>query len=83
MSHLVSPIPDGGNRIQGIQVAGPRPILLLSAYMPCRGVKENIEDFEYCLAQLYELLQKYGNTHYIILSGDFNDDLYDQKSTRR
>ena len=51
--------------------------------MPCRGVKENIEDFEDCLAQLYEILQKYGNTHYIILGGDFNDDLYDQKSTRR
>ena len=51
--------------------------------MPCRGVKENIEDFEDCLAQLYEILQKYGNTHYIILGDDFNDDLYDQKSTRR
>ena len=56
ISHLVSPIPDGGNRLQGIKVAGVKPVLLLSVYMPCRGIKDNIEEFEDCLAQLDEIL---------------------------
>ena len=62
ISHLVSPIPDGGNRLQDIEVARVKPVLLLSVYMPCRGIKDNIEESEDCLAQLDEILQKYGNT---------------------
>ena len=83
ISHLVSPIPDGGNRIQGIEIAGDKPTLLLSVYMPCKGLKANLEDYDDCLAQVHEILQKYGKTHYIIVGGDFNEDITSQKITKR
>ena len=69
IGHLVTPIPDGGNRIQGVEIAGDKPTLLPSVYMPCKGIKDNIEDYEDCLAQVHEILQKYRTTHYIIIGG--------------
>ena len=66
--HLVTPIPNGKNRIQGVQITVAKPTQLLSVYMPCRGIKDiNIEDYEDCLAQIHEILQKYRTTHYIIV----------------
>ena len=41
ISHLMSSIPDGGNRIQGIEIAGAKPILMLSVYMPCKGLRQH------------------------------------------
>ena len=68
IGHLVTPFPDGENRIQGVQIASAKPTLLLSVYMPCRGIKDiNIEDYDDCLAQIHEILQKYRITHYIIV----------------
>ena len=85
IGHLVTPIPDGGNRIQGVEIAGDKPTLLLSVYMPCRGIKDNIEDYEDCLAQVHGILQKFRTTHYIIIGGggDFNMDITYHKSSRR
>ena len=85
IGHLMTPFPDCGNRIQAVQIARAKPTLLLSVYMPCRGIKDiNIEDYEDCLAQINEILQKYRTTHYIIVGvlGDFNEDITCQKSSR-
>ena len=55
--------------------------------MPCKGLKDNLEDSDDCLAQVHEILQKYGKTHYIIVGGgggrDFNEDITSQKVTKR
>ena len=83
IDHLISPITDGGNRIQCVELQGKRPILIISVYMPCRGLKDNIEDFEDCLLQLQEIVTKYSNTHSIILGGDFNEDLSNPDNPRR
>ena len=45
IAHLVQDLPDGGNRIKYIEIKGNMPILAVSVYMPCRGLKENVEDF--------------------------------------
>ena len=51
--------------------------------MPCRGLRDNIDDFEDCLSQLQEIVTKYSNTHSIVLGGDFNEDLSIVNNPRR
>ena len=46
MNHLVTPVPGGGNIMQGIQVAGPRSTLLLSVKMAYRWVNDDLYDPE-------------------------------------
>ncbi|MES9884980.1 MAG: reverse transcriptase family protein [Sedimenticola sp.] len=83
IEHLVTVIPEGGNRIQCIEVNGEEPMLLISVYLPCRGVKDNYDDFCDCLDQVNEIIQKYSETHMILVGGDFNEDLVNEKSSRR
>ena len=82
IDHLVTIVPNSGNRIQCITIRAEKPVLLVSVYMPCRGVTDNFEAFSDCLDQLTEIILKYGNTHNIILGDDFNEDLA-TGSTRR
>ena len=83
IDHLITPITDGGNRIQCVELQGKKPILLISVYMPCRGLRDNIDDFVDCLLQLQEILTKCSNTHAILLGGDFNEDLSNASNHRR
>ncbi len=34
LDHLIHTIPDGGNRIQCIEMKGENPLLIISVYMP-------------------------------------------------
>ncbi|MCG8032572.1 MAG: reverse transcriptase family protein, partial [Candidatus Thiodiazotropha taylori] len=83
LDHLVTMFPDGGNRIQCIQLRTKMPLLLVSVYMPCRGLTDNLEDYLDCLDQLNEIMLKFGHTHSIVLGGDFNEDLVQRKGTSR
>lgn len=83
IDHLITPVPDGGNRIQCAELHGQQPALLISVYMPCRGLRDNIDDFEDCVTQLQEVITKYSDSHSIILGGDFNEDLTVTANTRR
>ena len=51
------------------------PLLLVSVYMPCRGLQGCVEEYEDTLIQLNEVLSKYSNSHRIIIGGDFNEDI--------
>ena len=51
--------------------------------MPCKGLHDNVDEFQDSLAQLHEIIQKFKNTHRILLGGDFNEDLSSQKTTKR
>ena len=64
---LINGIPDGANRIQCIEVQAQQPILIVSSYMQCKGLRDNVDEFEDNLAQLHEVIQKYKNSHYIPL----------------
>ena len=70
IDHLVTEVPDGGNRIQCVAIRTQRPILLISTYMPSKGVNDNYEAFLDCLDQLNEILIKYDDTHDLVL-GEF------------
>jgi hypothetical protein len=34
-----------------------------------------VTEFQECIDEIYELIQKYGNTHKILIEGDLNEDL--------
>ena len=67
LDHLITPVADGGNRIQCVKLQGKQPMLIISVYMPCRRVKDNVNDFEDCLSQLQKLVTKYQDTHAVLL----------------
>ncbi|CAG2253680.1 unnamed protein product [Mytilus edulis] len=76
LDHLVEKINDGSERIICIKInVKPKPILLICAYMPCRGSKQANEQFKECLDQLHEIILKYSDTCTPVLCGDWNCDL--------
>ena len=83
IDHLIAPLPDGGNRIQYVEIKGPEPILLVLAYMPCNGMQGWVDEFEDTLDQLSEITAKY-SSHQIIIGGDFNEDIIEpNKNSKR
>ena len=84
MDQTTNSVQDGANRIQCIELQLQIPILIDSVYMPCRGLKEDIDDFEDCLAQLHEIVPKFRSTHYLFLGGgDFNEDITSTRDSKR
>ena len=47
-------------------------ICLINVYMPCRGYSSSLQDYEDVLAQLCEIINKFGSEHEIIITGDLN-----------
>ena len=83
IDHLVQDLPDGGNRIKCIEIKGNVPILVVSVYMPCRGLKENVEDFADCTDELNEIILKHKSSHKILLGGDRNEDIRKLPTSQR
>ena len=75
IDHLIHVLQDGGNRIQCAELRGENPLLLISVYMPCRGLSDIVEDYNDCLDQLREILLKFSCSHTILLGGDMNEDM--------
>ena len=83
IDHLVTTLSDGSNRIQCIEISCKDPLILVAAYMPCKGLRDNVDDFVDCISQLQEIYQKYSATHTVIFGGDFNEDLQVEKHSER
>lgn len=64
-------LPDGSERTIALQIGG---YTLVNTYLPCRGGKGDVQEFNDELDQLNEVCIKYSNTS-IILTGDMNVDL--------
>ena len=62
----------------------PKPILLVSVYMPCRGQNaDNVLEFIDCTEQLNSIYQMYGCSHNILVGGDINENISVLNSGRR
>ena len=74
IDHIINDLPDGGERIQYVELKADRPLLILSVYLPCKGstYAYNYLEFTDCIDQLNEIMVKYRSTHDILLGGDFN-----------
>ena len=79
------PIQDGSEKIQAVEIqgkAGDR-LHLISVYLPAKGSKNHQIEYHDCVDQLYELYQKYRDSHTIVIGGDMNEDLNNPISNKR
>ena len=51
--------------------------------MPAKGSKNHQIEYHDCVDQLYELYQKYRDSHTIVIGGDMNEDLNNPISNKR
>ena len=66
IDHLVRVLPDGGKRIQCVELLTQQPALVISVYMSCKGLHDNVDEFQDSLAQLQEIIQKFKSSHFIL-----------------
>ena len=84
---MIKPIGLWSERIECVEIKERcnSNILLTSACLrvPAKGSKNHIAEYQEAIDQLYELHQKYNETHIIIIAGDINEDLNKPTSTKR
>jgi stalled ribosome rescue protein Dom34 len=51
------------------------PILCISTYLPTKVENDRYEEYSECIDQIFEIIQKYQNSHEIVIGGDFNEDI--------
>jgi len=60
---FIKPIRDGSEKIQCIELEGfDRNMIIISVYLPAVGRNHQVEYHE-CIDELYEIYQKYSNSH--------------------
>jgi endonuclease/exonuclease/phosphatase family metal-dependent hydrolase len=84
ITHAVTILPDGNERVAAISIAQPhsKDIVIISAYLPCRGNRGAEEDFAENLDAIFEVISKFRPTHEIVICGDFNANLAIQRNSR-
>ena len=83
IDHLITVLPDGGERIQCVLLKSDRPMLIVSVYMLCKGATYNFAEYSDCMDQLNEILSKYKETHDFVIGGDFNETYHTDGSASR
>ena len=85
IDHMIKPIDLGSERIQCVKIKEScnSNILLTSVYLPAKGSKNHLAEYQEAIDQLYELHQKYNETHKIIIGGDINENLNEPTNTQR
>ena len=76
-NHAVKTLEDGSCRTIAIEIhTQDRPICLINTYLPSRGRGHSTEDFNTALDEVSEIVEKFSNSHLIVLMGDFNSSLH-------
>jgi hypothetical protein len=85
IDHLIKILPDGTERIQCIEINSniDTTFLVASVYLLSKGSHDYVDEFFDCIDQLYEIYQKYQGTDKIIIGGDLNEDLNNEKTNKR
>ena len=61
--------------------ASPTNICIINAYLPCRGSHSEME-YDQALDTIQVLIEKYGHSHKILLAGDLNASLLEDRCSR-
>ena len=82
MSKHCTSIPDGTCDVQPIIIqATPRDLCIINVYLPCRG-NHSESEFSSALDAIQVIMEKYNVTHYIILAGNMNASLLENRCSR-
>ena len=80
---LVKVFKEGISRIQCIELKTNIPILCISTYLPSKVENDRYEEYSECIDQIFEIIQKYQNSHEIVIGGDFNENISKNNNSRR
>ena len=81
-SQYVKQIPDGNERVLPVLLERyHEKVCFICAYLPCQGSYTEIE-YQDSLDVLASVIQKYKDTHIIIIAADFNASLFDNRGAR-
>ena len=58
INNIVNPLEIGNDRICCIEILGTTKLLLISVYLPCKGLSLDTIEFCNCIYQLHEIMQK-------------------------
>ena len=83
ISSQVLTIPDGNKIILPIIIkSSPKDICLVNIYLPCRGGGNHEQDYDAALDSLHAILDKFKGSHMVIINGDLNASIFDDRSSR-
>ncbi|MEW8547538.1 MAG: reverse transcriptase family protein [Candidatus Thiodiazotropha sp.] len=83
MDLKVRKLEHGENRMVVVEVQSEPPLCICNVYMPCRNSKGNTrrdDNFQSCLDQIEEVLHIYQKSHIVLVVGDFNASLTENRS---
>ncbi|CAC5418944.1 unnamed protein product [Mytilus coruscus] len=83
LNNFINPLDIGNDRICCVELLGSSKLLLVSDYLPCKGSPSDSLEFYNCIDQLREIVQRYSDSHSIIIGGDFNEKILSKIDTRR
>ena len=85
IDHIIRPLEDGSEKLQCIEIHGNKNsrLQVISVYLPAKGSKNHVTEFQECIDEIYELIQEYGNIHTILIEGDLNEDLNNASGSKR
>ncbi|CAC5398499.1 unnamed protein product [Mytilus coruscus] len=73
LDSYITPLPDGNERIQFIEIRGAELLPVLFVYLPCKGSTDIIEEFKECIDLLNEIYTTYKDTNNILLGENTKD----------
>ena len=81
IDHMIKAMDQGSERIQCIEIRENNDlnIPMLSVYLPAKGSKYHLVEYQETIDQMCELYQKYEGIHKIIIGGDINEDLNEKQ----
>jgi hypothetical protein len=84
MSPLIQELPDGNERIVCIELCTAREKLcIVAVYLPSQSGSSSLAHLDECLDLLSEIVFKYGETHELVMAGDWNASLIRDKQQDR
>ncbi|CAG2196905.1 unnamed protein product [Mytilus edulis] len=80
-TNSIKKLKDGNERVIAILITASQELCIINAYMPTYNTDSQFEYTE-CLDIIYDIIQKYQETHKVILCGDLNGTLLSTRSNK-
>ena len=80
-ANRIKKLNEGNERIIAVLIAASIDICLINAYMPTHNTDSQYEYTE-CLDIIFDIIQKYQDTHKIVLAGDLNGTLQTSRANK-
>jgi hypothetical protein len=84
LDDLIKPIDAGSSRIAAVTVkTNGTPLMIICAYMPCKGNSNSLTEYAATLDEIFEIIQRYGDEYHVIIGGDLNAELFNEKPDKQ